>query len=146
MSAQVGRGSLACLNISKQQVQNLTNNLKFHESCMVSDKKKSCVCPKFEDIGYFVDTFLVLDSYCSPREYFVMFTWKGRGIASDVSLLFLVIRYNCSSTWPFKRVLLYSFPSNGIAWRLPTSVSPEMLQYKYSLLATKYVMSVPEFL
>lgn len=62
MSAQAGRGSLACLNISKQQVQNLTNNLKFHESCMVSDKKKSCVCPKFEDTGYFVDTFIVLDS------------------------------------------------------------------------------------
>ena len=56
-----------------------------------------CVCSKFEDIGYPVNRSLVsVNSVCLSTlgEYFVTFTQKGRGIASDVALSFSVIRCN----------------------------------------------------
>lgn len=128
MSAQVGRGSLNCLNNSKQQEQNLTNTLKlFHESCLVSDNKSICVCTL--NLKILAITFLVPASFCPPWEYVCDAHLERQGIASDVTLLFLVISVErCSSTWPLTRSLLCSLPPSEIVWQLPTSGSLEMVQ------------------
>lgn len=140
VSAQVRRGSLACLKNSKQQEQNLTNILKwFHEFCILSDEK-SLFVPQ-------IWRYWLLCRYipcsgqlcCPPGEYFVMLTWKGRGIAGDVALLFLVIRCKCSSTWPLKRSRLCSFPANERVWQLPTFMPQKWFStYTLYLQLTKW--------